>query len=93
MIRKLYFQFNQKLARLLSIQECQLGSDLEKGQASWTVLVRLHGKRGRASGYPQPNKPQWYTCVSFLNACTVFMLYLDDITNAYWKKKGLVILD
>ena len=31
------------------------------------------------------------TCVSFLYACTAFLLYLDDVTYAVLKK-GLVIL-
>ena len=27
--------------------------------------------------------PQQYTCVSFFTACIAFLLYLDDVTNAY----------
>ena len=34
-----------------------------------------------------------YTCVSFLKECIAFLLNLDDITNAFWEKRGLVISD
>ena len=36
---------------------------------------------------------QQYTCVSFFIACIAFLLYLDDVTNAYLEKRGLVISD
>ena len=33
------------------------------------------------------------TSGSFFTACMAFLLYLDDVTNAYWEKRGLVISD
>ena len=30
---------------------------------------------------------------TFLKACIAILLYLDDVTNAYLEKKGLIISD
>ena len=59
------------------------------------LLYYPHNSHGMAaiSKINQLKTKKQYTCVSFLFACSVFLLYLDDVMRALEKIRGLVILD
>ena len=64
------------------------------------MMKHRHGGRGRqfcqflqGGGYKYPKKYQQYTCALFFTACSIFLLYLDDVMHAFEKNRVLVIWD
>ena len=51
-----------------------------------SLICNCHLERGFSPS-------QWYTCALFFTACSIFLVYLDDVMRAFEKIKELVIWD